>query len=186
MENDFLRFSPKRVLYSVVMASTLWVGSPQLVFSEVRDVQAILQSGFVKGQVVDEKGEPIIGASISVKGTTNGVITDMDGNFTLNNISGGVLIISYVGFQTQEVNITGKPLKIVLREDSEMLDEIVVVGYGVQKKATLSGSVTQVKGDEVLAGKSTQSVASALQGTIPGLTITRTSSRPGNEGTSIT
>ena len=67
MENDFLRFSPKRVLYSVVMASTLWVGSPQLVFSEVRDVQAILQSGFVKGQVVDEKGEPIIGASISVK-----------------------------------------------------------------------------------------------------------------------
>lgn len=98
MENDFLRFSPKRVLYSVVMASTLWVGSPQLVFSEVRDVQAILQSGFVKGQVVDEKGEPIIGASISVKGTTNGVITDMDGNFTLNNISGGVLIISYVGF----------------------------------------------------------------------------------------
>lgn len=89
MENDFLRFSPKRVLYSVVMASTLWVGSPQLVFSEVRDVQAILQSGFVKGQVVDEKGEPIIGASISVKGTTNGVITDMDGNFTLNNISGG-------------------------------------------------------------------------------------------------
>ena len=115
----------------------------------MRDVQAILQSGFVKGQVVDEKGEPIIGASISVKGTTNGVITDMDGNFTLNNISGGVLIISYVGFQTQEVNITGKPLKIVLREDSEMLDEIVVVGYGVQKKATLSGSVTQVKGDEV-------------------------------------
>lgn len=108
MENDFLRFSPKRVLYSVVMASTLWVGSPQLVFSEVRDVQAILQSGFVKGQVVDEKGEPIIGASISVKGTTNGVITDMDGNFTLNNVSRGVLIISYVGFQTQEVKYNRK------------------------------------------------------------------------------
>ena len=66
MENDFLRFSPKRVLYSMMMASALCVGSPQMVFSEVRDVQAILQSGYVKGQVIDEKGEPVIGASISV------------------------------------------------------------------------------------------------------------------------
>lgn len=186
MENDFLRFSPKRVLYSMAMASALCVGSPQLLFSEVRDVQTILQSSYVKGQVVDENGDPVIGASISVKGTTNGVITNMDGNFTLNNVSKGVLVISYVGFQTQEVNITGKPLKIVLKEDSEILDEVVVVGYGVQKKTTLSGSVTQVRGEEVLAGKATQDMASALQGTIPGLTVTRTSSRPGNEGTNIT
>lgn len=123
MENDFLRFSPKRVLYSMMMASALCVGSPQMVFSEVRDVQLFCNQVMLKGQVIDEKGEPVIGASISVKGTTNGVITDIDGNFTLNNVSRGVLSISYVGFQTQEVNITGKPLKIVLKEDSEMLDE---------------------------------------------------------------
>ncbi len=73
-----------------------------------------------------------------------------------------------------------------MKEDAHTLDEVVVVGYGVQKKATLSGSVAQVLGDEVLKGKATQSMASALQGTIPGLTITRTSSRPGNEGTDIT
>ena len=145
------------------------------------------QTGTVKGQVVDENGESVIGASVLLKGTTNGVITDINGNFVLEGVTGGTLLVSYVGYQTQEITVVpGKVLKIVMKEDAELLDEVVVVGYGVQKKETLSGSVTQVRGEEVLSGKATQSMASALQGTIPGLTITRTSSRPGNEGTNIT
>lgn len=187
MKNEFLKFKSKRVLYSALALSALLAGSPSQAFAETLRAQSVLQAGVVKGQVVDATGEPVIGASVLVKGTTNGVITDLDGNFTLNGVSQGTLVISFVGYKTQEIAIDGKTqFKITLTEDSEILDEVVVVGYGVQKKATLSGSVTQVRGEEVLQGKATQSMASALQGTIPGLTITRTSSRPGNEGTSIT
>lgn len=187
MEKEFFKGKSRRVLYSMLVASALLGGSPQRAFSEVRDVQTVLQSGIVKGQVVDANGESVIGASVLVKGTTNGTITDIDGNFVLNDASKGTLVISYIGYKTQEVAVNGRSIvKIVLKEDTEVLDEVVVVGYGVQKKATLSGSVTQVKGEEVLKGKATQNIASALQGTIPGLTITRTSSRPGNEGAAIT
>lgn len=187
MKNGCLKFRSKRILFSAIVTTALLAGSPQFVFSEVLEEHVIAQTGTVKGQVVDENGEPIIGASVLLKGSSNGVITNIDGNFVLNGVSKGVLVISYIGYKTQEVSISGKPLiKVVLKEDTEVLDEVVVVGYGVQKKQTLSGSVTQVRGDEVLKGKATQDVASALQGTIPGLTITRSSSRPGNEGTSIT
>lgn len=186
MKNDFSKFSSKRILFSTVMASALFAVSPQAVFADVNEVQAVMQTGTVKGQIVDANGEPVIGASVLVKGTSNGTITDFDGNFSLNDASKGTLVISYIGYKTQEVAVKGKSLiKIVLQEDAEVLDEVVVVGYGTQKKATLSGSVTQVKGDDVLKGKSTTSVASALQGEIPGLTITRTSSRPGNEDMNI-
>ena len=185
MENDFLRFSPKRVLYSVVMASTLWVGSPQLVFSEVRDVQAILQSGFVKGQVVDEKGEPIIGASISVKGTTNGVITDMDGNFTLNVAPGATLVISYIGYKNQEMKvIPGKSLNIILQEDTETLEEVVVVGYGVQKKENLTGSVAAVNFKDV-ASMPVANTANMLQGRLPGVMLTNNGAQAGHDSPEI-
>jgi len=152
----------------------------------IASVASFAQSVKVTGTVTDEKGEPIIGASIFVKGTSTGTITDVEGNFTVNAPAKGKLVVSYIGYVKQEVAITGNKVKISLKEDAKTLDEVVVVGYGVQKKATLSGSVAQVLGDEVLKGKATQSMASALQGTIPGLTITRTSSRPGNEGTDIT
>ena len=186
MKNGFLNKQPQRMLFSTVMFASLFTVSPFTVWAEGMEVQTVMQSRQISGQVVDGKGEPVIGASVLVKGTSNGTITDIDGNFLLPNAS-GTLVISYIGYKTQEISLKGqKILKIVLKEDAEVLDEVVVVGYGVQKKATLSGSVAQVKGEEVLKGKATQSMASALQGTIPGLTITRTSSRPGNEGTSIT
>lgn len=141
----------------------------------------------ITGVVTDSNGEPIIGASVMVKGTTIGTITDINGQFSLDAQQQGTLVISYIGYQKQEVAIAGKTsFKIGMKDDSELLDEVVVVGYGTQKKATLSGSVTQVRGDDVLKGKATTSIAAALQGEIPGLTITRTSSRPGNENTSIT
>lgn len=187
MKNEFLKFSSRRILFSAAMVSALCVGSPQMAFAETSDIRTVMQSGIVKGKVLDANGESIIGASIQVKGTATGVISDIDGNFSVNASPDAILVISYIGYKTQEILLKGKSnVSIVLHEDTEMLDEVVVVGYGTQKKATLSGSVTQVKGEEVLVGKATQNMASALQGTIPGLTITRTSSRPGNEGTSLT
>ncbi|SHG40705.1 SusC/RagA family TonB-linked outer membrane protein [Dysgonomonas macrotermitis] len=148
---------------------------------------AYAQQKTIIGIVTDEKGEEIIGASIAVKGTSVQTISDISGKFSIQAPDNGILVVSYIGYQKQEVPIgTNLNLKIVLKENTELLGEIVVVGYGVQKKETLSGSVTQVRGEDVLAGKATQDMASALQGTIPGLTITRTSSRPGNEGTAIT
>ena len=106
------------------------------------------QSGKVSGIVEDALG-PIAGASVVVKGTTNGNVTDMDGNFTLEGVKKGDIIqISYIGYVTQEIKYTGQSvLKISLAEDSQALQEVVVVGYGTQKKANLTGAVAQVAGD---------------------------------------
>lgn len=140
----------------------------------------------VKGTVQDSNGEPLIGASVIVKGQNSGATTDLDGNFTIQVAPDGILKVSYVGYDSAEIPVNKRDfIQITLKENTNLLDEVVVVGYGTQKKETLSGSVTQVKGDKVLAGKASQNMAASLQGTIPGLTITRTSSRPGNEGTNI-
>ncbi len=133
----------------------------------------------VTGKVVDDSGEPIIGASIIQKGTTNGVTSDLDGNFSISLSGKCTLQISYVGYKTQTVNYTGQGnLKITIKEDQQALGEVVVVGYGTQKKVSLTGAVSMVKGDEVLKGRAASNVGTALQGAIPGLTITRPSSRP--------
>lgn len=151
MKNDFFLISSKRILFSMMMASALLAGSPQAIFAGVNEIQAVMQTGTVKGQVVDVQGEPIIGASVLVKGTTNGTITDFDGNFTLGNATRGTLVVSYIGYKAQEVIIKGRNLvKVVLQEDSEILDEVVVVGYGTQKKATLTGAVSVIDADETL------------------------------------
>ena len=107
------------------------------------------QNQTVKGRVMDSKlKEPLMGVSILEIGTSNGTVTDLDGNFTLSAPKGAVLRISYVGYLVQEVPINEKTsLNIFLKEDTELLDEVVIVGYGTQKKATLSGSVTSVGGD---------------------------------------
>ena len=103
MKNGCLKFRSKRILFSAIVTTALLAGSPQFVFSEVLEEHAIAQTGTVKGQVVDENGEPIIGASVLLKGGSNGVITNIDGNFVLNGVSKGVLVISYIGYKTQEV-----------------------------------------------------------------------------------
>lgn len=179
MKNEFLNFSSKRILFSTVIVSALLAGSPQMVFADVNEAHSVMQTGTVKGKVVDASGEPVIGASVQVKGTTNGTITGLDGDFTLSNVSKGTLVVSYIGYKTQEVSFDGKgSVDILLKEDAELLDEVVVVGYGVQKKATLTGAVAMVEGDDVLKGRATSNVGTALQGAIPGMTITRSSSRP--------
>ena len=111
--------------------------------SIVAGVTEQLQTITVTGLVVDAMGEPVIGASVVEKGTTNGIVTDIDGKFTLNVKQGAVLRISFVGYQTLDIKAT-KNMKVVLQEDAEMLSEVVVVGYGAQKKTNLTGAVATV------------------------------------------
>ena len=139
------------------------------------------QAGICKGLVKDATGESVIGASVVVKGTTNGTITDFDGNFSLDGIKKGDVI---VGYQTQEIKWNGSPLNVILKEDSKTLSEVVVVGYGTQKKANLSGSVAMVDSKE-LENRPIQNVSSGLQGLMPGVAITGTNGAPGQDAGKI-
>lgn len=184
MENK-MRISSRRMLFSAFMASALMAGGPLSVFAAPGSAQWAQQANGITGTVVDENGEPIIGVSVVVKGTTNGTITDFDGKFSLSGAT-GTIIISYIGYKTQEVSAEGKKsLKVVMQEDSEMLDEVVVVGYGAQKKETLTGSVAVV-GPDMFKDKGTvANPLQAMQGQVPGLRITRSSAAPGEEGWGI-
>ena len=131
---------------------------------------ALSLSAQVSGVIVDETGEPIIGASILEKGTTNGTITDFDGNFTLDVAEGATLEISYVGYATQSL-AAAAGMRVVLKEDTEVLEEVVVVGYGVQKKSDLTGSISQVS-EKDLQKTPAPSLGSALEGRAAGLQVT--------------
>lgn len=134
----------------------------------------------IAGTVVDEKGEPIIGASVVVKGTSKGVITDLDGNYNLNDIPEGALVcISYIGYLGIELNAANNQnlARIVLKEDSKVLDEVVVVGYGVQKKSDITGSVSSIKSTELLSAPNANT-AQALQGRVAGVVVQNSSGVP--------
>lgn len=145
-------------------------------------VGASAQNKTVSGTVIDNTGEPVIGASVLVKGTTNGVITDIDGNFNLQNVpANGTIQISFVGYKTQDVSVAGKTsFHVKLQEDTEMLDEVVVVGYGVQKKSDVTGALTRVDAEELNA-KPVSNAFQALQGKAAGVDIT-SNERPGEIG----
>ena len=137
----------------------------------------------IKGCIKDSSGEPIVGANVVEKGTTNGAITDIDGNFSIEVATGAVLQISYIGYNTQDIRITDKTsYNVVLKEDAEVLDEVVVVGYGTMRKRDLTGAVSQLKGDEI-ADLPLRSASDVLQGKAAGVTITSTSGTPGAMGT---
>ncbi len=135
----------------------------------------------VKGVITDVKGEPIVGATVREKGSpTNGTITNVDGEFNMEVSSGSVLTISYIGYASQEVKVSGKnAIKVTLAEDTKLLDEVVVVGYGSQKKANLTGSVSSVKMDDVVGNRPIISASDALQGTVPGLFVGSGGNAPG-------
>lgn len=161
---------------AAVAISTLLLGSGNVMaISTASDnslgVTEQMQMQTVTGLVVDSNDDPVIGASVVEKGTTNGIVTDLDGKFTLNVKPGAMLKISFVGYQTQEIK-AAKTMKIVLKEDTELLDEVVVVGYGIQKKANLTGAVSTVDLNKTMAGRPQQDVSKALQGAVPGLSIT--------------
>ena len=139
----------------------------------------------ITGTVVDVNGESIIGANIVVKGTTNGIITDFDGKFSLNVPAKSTLLVTYIGYLNQEIVVARKSsFNIILKEDSELLEEVVVVGYGTVKKKDLTGSVGLVSGSDLAARKTTQ-LSSALQGAVSGVMVTRKGSAPGEAASSI-
>jgi TonB-linked SusC/RagA family outer membrane protein len=131
----------------------------------------------VRGNVTDASGEPLIGVTIQVKGTTQGTITDFNGNFTLSAPTGGTLVVSYVGFVTQEVPVSAN-VNIVLHTDTELLDEVLVVAYGTAKKSTFTGSAATVDTDQI-TNRSIANVSKALDGTVPGVQTTLGSGQPG-------
>lgn len=137
--------------------------------TSVAGTNVVQQNNVCKGIVKDANGETVIGASVVVKGTTNGTITGLDGDFELSNVKkGATIVISFVGYQTVEVVWNGEPLTIKLKDDSQVLDEVVVVGFGTQKKVNLTGSVSTV-GAEELSSRPVSNVSQALQGLVPGM-----------------
>lgn len=160
----------------IMLYACLLTGIPSVTaLASIDDiVQESLQQRTIKGVVLDEAGIPIIGANVVQKGTTNGVITDLDGNFVLKIEGTEELQISYIGYISQTINVQGKnDIKIILKEDSQTLDEVVVVGFGTQKKVNLTGSVGVVSADEIKE-RPVANAAQALQGVVPGLQITQT------------
>ena len=132
----------------------------------------------VTGTVTDALKEPIIGASVLQQGTTNGTATDIDGNFTLTVPHGAVIEISSIGFETRTLKADTEKMNVILVEDSELLNETVVVGYGVQKRESLSGAISQIRSEDIAATRTANGV-DALQGKIPGLQVTQNSGKPG-------
>ncbi len=135
----------------------------------------------VSGIVTDQNGEPIIGANISVVGTTMGTITDVDGKYSINVPRGSVLRFSYIGYVDQEFTITNQTtLNVILQENAELLDELVVIGYGVQKKSVVTAAISRVTSEELNTARPSR-VEDALKGKVSGVQITQSSGHPGAE-----
>ena len=160
--------------------ATRWLLACCILF--LTDVGAMAQgTREVRGTVLDANtNEPLIGVSVVEKGSTNGNITDFDGNFILTVNPDATLVFSYIGYLTQEIKVSELKGTVKLKEDAQTLQEVVVVGYGTQKKVNLSGAVTAIDGDEI-SSKPSPNVLSALQGEMPGVTVLRSGGEPGSE-----
>lgn len=182
MKKHFNLLGATLLLPSLLLANTENTHSlaVSILKSENQSVSRIVEKK-ITGVVYDEAGLPVIGANILEKGTTNGTITDMDGNFTLTVSDNATLLVSYIGYNQQEISVHGKESFVInLKEDSQSLEEVVVVGYGVQKKKLVTGATVQVKGDD-LQKLNTVNPMGALQSQSPGVNITKTSGQPGSE-----
>ena len=138
-----------------------------------------LAQSTVKGTVIDEAGEPIIGATVQVQGAKTGAITDFEGNFSVEAASNATLLISYVGYVTETVSVQGRNnIQVTLREDATSLNDVVVIGYGTMKKKLVTGATVQVKGEDI-AKLNTTNALEAMQSSSPGVQITQSSTQPG-------
>ena len=174
MRKTSQKFSQSRMLCKIALVALM------LAFQAMLGIGAgVLNAQTVKGTVISgSDNEPLIGASVMVEGTRNGAVTDLDGNFTITAKNGQTLEVSYLGFITQKVKVTGSVINVTLLEDKQSLDEVVVVGYGVQKKKLVTGATVQLKGDDI-AKLNTTNPLSAMQGQTPGVNIVSTSGQPG-------
>ena len=174
MRKTSQKFSQSRMLCKVALVALM------LAIQAMLGIGAgVLNAQTVKGTVISgSDNEPLIGASVMVEGARNGAVTDLDGNFTITAKNGQTLEVSYLGFITQKVKVTGSVINVTLNEDKQSLDEVVVVGYGVQKKKLVTGATVQLKGDDI-AKLNTTNPLSAMQGQTPGVNIVSTSGQPG-------
>ena len=188
--NLFPSLNKARELHYFKMAGIsflLFCAIPQMSVANTNEesLTAITQQQHkVNGIVVDEAGEPLIGVSVIVKGSKNGAITNVDGSFSFDAAEGSILEISYVGYKTETAKVGNSPLRIVLKEDTQKLGEVVVVGFGTQKKVNLTGAVSAVSGEDI-SRRPVANSASLLQGQIPGLRVNQGTGQPGSEGTSF-
>ena len=172
----------KELLFSAMLFSSVLAGftlCPATAMASVQQDQTIK----VSGQVVDQSGEPLIGATVRLKGAQSGVVTDFDGNFEISAPANGTLVVSYVGYKDREIAVRGRAIlnAIELESDAMMLEQVVVVGYGVQKKADLTGSVSIVNADE-LKRTSNSNISTMLEGKVAGVSVT-TDGQPGADPT---
>lgn len=186
MENMYLQKEKIRLLTIAILgSSSLTAFAGDLVPIKQMDVisettgSVLQEKKMVNGVVVDATGMPVIGANVMVKGTTNGTITDMDGKFSLEVPEDATLQVSYIGFANQEIKVGNQTnLSITMKEDAEALDELVVVGYGVQKKVNMTGAVSNIKAQDITKS-ATSNISNALVGRIPGLVGMNESGKPG-------
>lgn len=174
MRKTSQKFSQSHMLCKVALVAIM------LVFQTMLGIGAgVLNAQTVKGTGISgSDNEPLIGASVMVQGTKTGAVTDLDGNFTIEAKNGQTLEVSYLGFITQKIKVIGSTINVTLNEDKQSFDEIVVVGYGVQKKKLVTGATVQLKGDDI-AKLNTTNPLSAMQGQTPGVNIVSTSGQPG-------
>ena len=170
------KFRKTALMMGVMALLGLGYSSNAYAAGDVQNVQQATKK--ITGTVVDAQG-PVIGASVMEKGTTNGTVTDFDGNFALNVNPGATIVISYIGYETQEIVVGNQTnFNITLNEDDAVLEEVVVVGYGTMKKKLVTGATVQVKGDDI-AKLNTTNALEAMQSSTPGVQITQSSSQPG-------
>ncbi|EOS11312.1 SusC/RagA family TonB-linked outer membrane protein [Phocaeicola sartorii] len=177
MKSNF--YGSRKSLVAIVFSVAFLSGTPVIyAVNESLSIRSSQQVNGIKGTVKDANGEAIIGASVVVKGTANGTITDFDGMFTISGVStNDILQVSFVGYKTLEVQVKDKKnFSLILTEDTEVLDEVVVVGYGTMKKTDVTGSMASVSSDKLTA-RGTVRVEDALQGSVPGVNITQSNSR---------
>ena len=174
MRKTSRKFSQSHMLCKVALVAIM------LVFQTMLGIGAgVLNAQPVKGTVISgSDNEPLIGASVMVQGTKTGAVADLDGNFTIEAKNGQTLEVSYLGFITQKIKVIGSTINVTLNEDKQSFDEVVVVGYGVQKKKLVTGATVQLKGDDI-AKLNTTNPLSAMQGQTPGVNIVSTSGQPG-------
>lgn len=191
MKKSSYAFYPftKRILIGTSMmllvASGAWAIPAEAGSTQVA-AKIAQQQKKVTGVITDEKGETIIGANVLVKGTTVGVITDLEGRFSLEVPSDGILQVSYIGYLSQEVKVAGQGLiNIKLKEDSKTLDEVVVVGYGTQKKVNMTGAVSSISVDKMTEGRPINNLSNALAGMAAGVKVSSTKNAPGDDGATI-
>ncbi|KAA6322385.1 TonB-dependent receptor SusC, partial [termite gut metagenome] len=169
--------------YSQITLLSLDINKQSVKEVSAEEIMSVMNSeqqpSFVRGKVTDHTGEPLVGVSVIIQGIATGVITDINGDYSINVASGKTLVFSYIGYKNVSVQVKNQPVvNIVLEEDVQSIGEVVVVGYGTQAKATLTGAVSAIKGSDMISTKN-ENAQNMLTGKVPGVRVTQKTAEPG-------